>query len=38
MEGWRIRIGKWRVIYYISDQAHIITIVAVKRRSESTYR
>ncbi len=38
MEGWRIRIGNWRVIYYINDQEHLVIIVAVKRRREDTYR
>ena len=38
LEGWRIRVGNWRVIYHISDREHLVTIVAVKRRREDTYR
>ena len=37
-EGWRIRIGDWRVIYTIDDAAALVTIVAVRRRREDTYR
>ena len=38
LEGWRIRIGNWRVIYHINDQEYLVTIVDVKRRRENTYR
>jgi len=38
LEGWRIRVGNWRIIYHIDDAAHIVTIVAVRRRRENTYR
>ena len=38
LEGWRIRVGNWRVIYHINDQERLVTIVAVKRRREDTYR
>ena len=38
LEGWRIRVGNWRVIYYIDDQEYLVTTVAVKRRREDTYR
>jgi mRNA-degrading endonuclease RelE of RelBE toxin-antitoxin system len=37
-EGWRIRIGDWRVIYHINDQERVVTVVEVKRRRENTYR
>jgi mRNA interferase RelE/StbE len=37
-EGWRIRVGDWRIIYHIDDEDHIVTIVAVRRRREDTYR
>lgn len=37
-EGWRIRVGAWRIIYHVDDEEHIVTIVAVKRRREDTYR
>jgi mRNA interferase RelE/StbE len=38
VEGWRIRVNDWRVIYHINDPQHLVTIVAVKRRREDTYR
>ena len=38
LEGWRIRAGDWRVIYYIDDDATLVTIVSVRRRREDTYR
>jgi len=38
LEGWRIRMGNWRVIYHVNDQERRVTIVAVKRRREDTYR
>lgn len=38
LEGWRIRVGHWRIIYYIDDKEKLVTIVDVKRRRESTYR
>jgi mRNA interferase RelE/StbE len=38
LEGWRIRIGNWRVIYHINDQERVVTIVEVRRRREGTYR
>ena len=38
IEGWRIRVGDWRVIYHINDRERLITIVAVKRRREDTYQ
>jgi mRNA interferase RelE/StbE len=38
LDGWRIRVGDWRVIYHINDAKALITIVAVRRRREGTYR
>ena len=38
LEGWRIRVGNWRVIYTIDDAERLVTIVAVRRRREDTYR
>ena len=38
LEGWRVRVGNWRIIYAINDPEAIVTIVAVKRRREDTYR
>lgn len=38
LEGWRIWVGNWRVIYHINDQERAITIIDIKRRREDTYR
>lgn len=38
LQGWRIRIGKWRVIYHINDLEHVVTLVGIRRRREDTYR
>lgn len=38
LDGWRIRVGDWRVIYHINDADAIVTIVAIRRRREDTYR
>jgi len=38
LEGWRIRIGNWRVIYTIDDDEKLVTVVSVRRRREDTYR
>ena len=35
---WRIRVGRFRVIYNIDDELRIITIVRVAKRSKETYR
>ena len=34
----RIRAGDWRVIYLISDEEKLVSILDVIRRSESTYK
>lgn len=33
-DAWRIRIGEYRVIYEINDQARIVTILDVGHRKE----
>jgi mRNA interferase RelE/StbE len=38
VEGWRLRVGNWRVIYHINDQERVVTVVEVRRRREDTYR
>jgi mRNA interferase RelE/StbE len=38
LEGWRIRVGDWRVIYHIDDEERVVTVVAIRRRREDTYR
>jgi mRNA interferase RelE/StbE len=32
---WRIRVGDYRVIYTIDDEAHLVDVVAVRHRSEA---
>ncbi len=34
LEGWRIRVGDYRVIYQIDDAAQIVTIVRVRHRRD----
>lgn len=38
LEGWRIRVGNWRVIYTINDDEKLVTVVSIRRRREDTYR
>jgi mRNA interferase RelE/StbE len=35
---WRLRVGDLRVIYAIDDDARLVVVLRVARRSESTYR
>jgi mRNA interferase RelE/StbE len=35
LEGWRIRVGDYRVLCQIDDLAHTVTIVRVKHRREA---
>jgi mRNA interferase RelE/StbE len=34
----RIRVGEWRVIYLVDDEAREVVVLRIARRSESTYR
>ena len=34
IEGYRIRIGDWRVIYEIDDAARVVTLTRIGHRSE----
>jgi mRNA interferase RelE/StbE len=34
-QGWRIRVGEYRVIYEINDAERIVRVVAVRHRSEA---
>jgi len=36
--AWRIRVGDLRIVYELLPQDHLVVIVRVARRSESTYR
>lgn len=33
-EGWRIRVGNYRVLYKIDDQQKIITILRIRHRRD----
>lgn len=35
---WRTRVGRYRIIYTIGDEAKLITIVKVAIRREDTYK
>jgi mRNA interferase RelE/StbE len=35
---WRIRMGRYRVVYVIDDKAELITVVKVAIRREDTYK
>lgn len=37
-ELWRIRAGRYRVVYSIDDEAELVTVVKVAARREDTYR
>lgn len=34
---YRLRVGDWRVIFAISDPRRLVTIIAVERRTSTTY-
>ncbi len=34
----RIRAGDWRVVYGVLDREHVVVVVKIVRRSESTYK
>jgi len=35
---WRIRVGRYRVVYAIDDKQGLVIVVGVARRTEDTYR
>jgi mRNA interferase RelE/StbE len=35
---WRIRVGRYRVLYAIDDKQGLVAVVGVTRRAEDTYR
>lgn len=37
-EGYRIRVGVYRILYSIDDKAKVVVIYRIKIRGESTYR
>jgi mRNA-degrading endonuclease RelE of RelBE toxin-antitoxin system len=34
---WRLRVGKFRALYTVSDKMQLVVVLAVRRRSEDTY-
>lgn len=34
VEGWRIRVGDYRIVYQIDDSAETVTVVRVKHRRD----
>ena len=34
LEGWRIRVGQYRVLYQIDDEAQTVTILRVRHRRD----
>jgi len=34
LEGWRVRVGDYRIVYIIDDDAQTVTIVRVRHRRE----
>ncbi len=35
---WRLRFGRYRVIFHVDDSEHVVTVVRIALRSEATYR
>ncbi len=35
---WRIRVGRYRVVYNINDGEHLVIVVRVARHTEDTYK
>ncbi|MBI4198461.1 MAG: type II toxin-antitoxin system RelE/ParE family toxin [Chloroflexi bacterium] len=35
---WRIRVGQFRIIYAVDDEAQLVSIARVARRREDTYQ
>jgi mRNA interferase RelE/StbE len=35
---WRIRVGRYRVVYAIDDKQGLVTVVGVTKRAEDTYK
>lgn len=37
-EGYRIRVGNYRILYTIDDEAKIVVVYRIKIKGKSTYR
>jgi mRNA interferase RelE/StbE len=35
---WRVRVGRYRMVYVIDDEAQVVTVVKVAIRREDTYK
>ncbi|MEK7281317.1 MAG: type II toxin-antitoxin system RelE/ParE family toxin [Chloroflexota bacterium] len=35
---WRVRVGRYRVVYAIDDESKLVTVVKVAIRGEDTYK
>jgi len=35
---WRVRVGRYRMVYVIDDKAKVVTVVKVAIRREDTYK
>ena len=35
---WRLRVGRYRIVYAIDDRESLVTVVRVAKRTEDTYR
>jgi mRNA interferase RelE/StbE len=35
--GYRLRVGRWRVLFEVQDRIRVIMIQEVKKRNEQTY-
>jgi mRNA interferase RelE/StbE len=35
---WRIRVGRYRVVYAIDDKENLVIVVRIARRKEDTYK
>ena len=33
-EGWRIRVGDYRILYLVNDDAHSVTVIRIRHRRE----
>ena len=35
---WRVRVGRFRIIYRIDDEQRLVEVVRITRRNENTYK
>jgi len=34
---WRLRVGRFRALYTVSDKMRLVVVLRIRRRSEDTY-